>query len=297
MTEKLEELALTVQIRRGQGLPSAEAIVESDRGKKLMDMVRTGCDSIQAITDSRVAQYSAAAESSANRLTLVSTFGSLIILGFLALAAVTIFRGMVRRDNLYREAAASAELLRVSLTSIGDAVIATDAAAHITFINPVAQTLTGWSEAEAMGLPIRQVLPLVNETTRTAVENPLEVALSKGIVVGLANHTVLLAKGGQEIPIDDSGAPIRDDRGAIVGAIVVFRDISTRRQSERQLKESNEQLRQFVAAAAARPALSLEFGERHRPAHDFAVRGSVGRRRKPTAGLHHQRRRSHVTVP
>jgi PAS domain S-box-containing protein len=250
VTAKLQELELAIRVRREQGLPPAEAIVESDRGKTLMDDVRAACHAIQATTESRAAQYSAAAETNASRLSLVSTFGGILLLGFLGLSAVTIFRGMERRDELYREAASSAELLRVSLASIGDAVISTDADARITFINPVAQKLTGWDEAEALGAPIQQVLRIVHEGTRADLENPLIVALAKGTVVGLANHAVLLAKGGEEIPIDDSGAPIRGERGAIVGAIVVFRDISARRQSERQLKESNEQLKQFVAAAA-----------------------------------------------
>jgi PAS domain S-box-containing protein len=248
--EKLSELALTVQLRRERGLPPAEAIVNSDRGKILMDQIRSGCDAIQAMTDSRSAQYAAAAESSTDRLNLLSTLGSAVLLAFLGLSAITIFRGMARRDALYGEASANAELLRVSLASIGDGVIATDAGGRITFINPMAQKLTGWSEADAIGSPIQNVMRIVNETTRAAVENPLEIALQKGSVVGLANHTVLLAKDGEEITIDDSGAPIRNDRGEIVGAIVVFRDISARRRAERQLRESNEQLKQFVAAAA-----------------------------------------------
>lgn len=247
---KLQELERTIQIRREQGLPSAEEIVKGDRGKVLMDQVRAGCDALETQTERRVTQYSAAAEASADRLNLVSTFGSVVLLGFLGLSAITIFRGMARRDALYGEASANAELLRVSLASIGDAVIATDAAALITFVNPVAQQLTGWSDGEAIGMPIQRVMRLVNEVTRAPVDNPLEMALKKGVVVGLENHTVLLAKGGEEIPIDDSGAPIRSDEGIIVGAIVVFRDISSRRRTERQLRESNEQLKHFVAAAA-----------------------------------------------
>ncbi len=248
--EKLKELALTIDIRREQGQAAAEAVVKSDRGKILMDQVRTGCAGIQAITESRAAQYAASAETSTDRLNLLSTFGSLVLLGFLALSAITIFRGMARRDALYGEASAHAELLRVSLASIGDAVIATDAVSRITFINPVAEQLTGWSQAEAIGAPIQKVMRMVNETTRAPVENPLEAALAKGVVVGLSNHTVLISRGGGEIPVDDSGAPIRNDRGVIVGAIVVFRDISARRRTDRQLRESNEQLKQFVAAAA-----------------------------------------------
>jgi PAS domain S-box-containing protein len=248
--EKLARMVRTIDVRRQKGLPAAQAIVDDDRGRQLMDDVRTRCEEIRAITAHRAATFSAAAEQSADRLGFVSTFGSFVLLGFLGLSAVTIFRGMIHRENLYRQAHANAELLRVTLTSIGDAVISTDRDERITFINPIAARLTGWTPDEAVGTPIQNVFEIVNETTRAAVANPVTRALATGTVVGLANHTVLLARGGGEVPIDDSGAPIRDDKGEIVGSILVFRDISERRAAERQLKESNEQLREFVAAAA-----------------------------------------------
>ena len=159
-------------------------------------------------------------------------------------------RGLLQRERLFFQARTNAELLRVTLNSIGDAVLATDANATITFLNPIAENLTGWKESDALGTPAAGVFRIVNETSRAKVENPLEKALSTGGIVGLANHTLLIAKDGREIPIDDSGAPIRDEDGHVIGAVLVFLDISQRRAAENRLKESNEQLKEFVAGAA-----------------------------------------------
>jgi len=134
-------------------------------------------------------------------------------------------------------AADSHEVLRVTLRSIGDAVIATDVAAHITYLNTVAQTLTGWSEREAMGQPLETVFRIVNETTREPVANPAERALREGVVVGLANHTVLIRRDGTECPIEDSAAPIKDERGVVSGCVLIFRDATTQRQAERERQD------------------------------------------------------------
>jgi PAS domain S-box-containing protein len=248
--EKMRELAATVELRRADGLAPAVKIVETDAGKLYMDDLRRQCADMRDAANRRVETFTAIAESSATRLRIVVLAGSLLLLGFLAISATTILRGLAYREELYHRAASNAELLRVTLESIGDAVIATDVDCRITFINPVGQRLTGWTEEEAIGTPIEDVFRIVNETTRDAVANPAEKAIRTGVVVGLANHTVLMTKHGQEISIDDSGAPIRDPDGAVVGAILVFRDISERREAEKRLNESNEQLQQFVTAAA-----------------------------------------------
>ena len=112
-----------------------------------------------------------------------------------------------------------------TLSSIGDAVIATDTAGLVTFMNPVAQELTGWTLAEAAGRPVREVFRIVNEYTRVEVENPVSRVLESGLIVGLANHTLLVRKDGAEVPIDDSGAPIQTEDGTLLGVVLVFRDI------------------------------------------------------------------------
>lgn len=122
--------------------------------------------------------------------------------------------------------------LQVTLSSIGDAVIATDSTGQITFINLVAQKLTGWIESEAVGKQFDSVFQIINEHTRKKVDSPLTKILKEGVTVGLANHTLLITKAGQEVPIDDSGAPIKDDQGDIVGTVLVFRDVSERKQAE-----------------------------------------------------------------
>lgn len=126
----------------------------------------------------------------------------------------------------------SQERWSTTLASIGDAVIATDAWGRITFMNSVAEGLTGWVLREVTGAPISKVFNIVNENTRQKVENPVDRVLKEGIIVGLANHTILIRKDGSEIPIDDSGAPIRNGEGKSVGVILVFRDITERKQAE-----------------------------------------------------------------
>src|SRR5215472_2021195 len=124
--------------------------------------------------------------------------------------------------------------LRITLTSIGDALVATDANGAVTYLNPVAEDLTGWPLSEATGKPLPEVFKIVNEETRKTVENPVSKVLREGRVVGLANHTVLIARGGEEYAIDDSASPIRDGDGNIVGVVMVFRDITEQRRAERE---------------------------------------------------------------
>jgi PAS domain S-box-containing protein len=125
------------------------------------------------------------------------------------------------------------EVFRVTLRSIGDAVLTTDTEGRITYINEVAESLTGWSHTDALGQPLERVFQIINEVTRKPVESPATRALREGIVVGLANHTVLITKDGSECPIDDSAAPIRNEQGHVSGCVLIFRDVSAQRLIER----------------------------------------------------------------
>ena len=130
-----------------------------------------------------------------------------------------------------------------TLASIGDGVIAADAEGGVTFMNAVAQGLTGWTLVEAAGKPVTDVFRIINEQTRMTVESPVAKVLREGTVVGLANHTILLKKDGAEVPIDDSGAPIRDKDGNTTGVVLVFRDITDRKVTGEALKESEAKYR------------------------------------------------------
>jgi PAS domain S-box-containing protein len=129
------------------------------------------------------------------------------------------------------------ELLQVTLHSIGDAVITTDLRGTVTYLNEVAESLTGWSKIQAIGQPLESVFHIVNESTRAQVNNPAERALREGVVVGLANHTVLIRPDGTECPIDDAAAPIKDSRGVVSGCVLIFRDVTQQRQAAREKRE------------------------------------------------------------
>ncbi|GAB1544505.1 hypothetical protein NUACC21_71810 [Scytonema sp. NUACC21] len=148
---------------------------------------------------------------------------------------VYIGRDITERKRLEQELYEEKELAQVTLQSIGDGVITTDAAGKIKYMNPVAEQLTGWNLVDAQGKPLVEVLTAIDETTRETVENPLEKALRSGCSVGLAKNSVLITRNGSEIPIDDSAAPIRDRNGEIIGAVMVFQDVSQTRSMARQL--------------------------------------------------------------
>ncbi|HXH82260.1 MAG TPA: PAS domain S-box protein, partial [Candidatus Tectomicrobia bacterium] len=141
------------------------------------------------------------------------------------------------------------ESLAVTLRSIGDAVIATDVHGRVSFMNPTAEALTGWPAAEARGRPLEEVFVILNEESRRTVESPVARVLREGRVVGLANHTLLVARDGTERPIDDSAAPIRDASDAITGVVLVFHDISDRRAAESRQAETEARFRVLADAA------------------------------------------------
>jgi PAS domain S-box-containing protein len=133
-----------------------------------------------------------------------------------------------------RRASRDREVMEITLRSIGDAVITTDLDGRITSLNDVAELLTGWSRADALGQPLDAVFRIVNEDTRDPVESPAVRVLREGVAVGLANHTLLIARDGRELAIDDSAAPIRDHAGTVSGCVLIFRDFSAQRAVERE---------------------------------------------------------------
>lgn len=146
-------------------------------------------------------------------------------------------QAMLRLRHAEKTIGEQRELLRITLNSIGDAIIATDANEIVTFINPVAQELIGWNEEECVGKPLAALFHIVNEETGQPAESPVAKVIASGRVAGLANHTILISRDGTRRPIDDTAAPIRNEDGQFVGVILVFRDITERRRLERELHQ------------------------------------------------------------
>jgi len=243
---KLDELAATIQLYARGDREAALRTVEAGLGNRTMRRIRDVVDAMRADEARLLAERARDADAAGREFRLAIVAGTagllLLLLGFILL---------VRRDVLGRERAQalareSEDRLRTTLQSIGDAVLATDAGGRVTFLNPVAERLTGFSQAEAAGRPVEEILRIENERTGAVIESPVRRVLRDGVVVGLANHTALIARDGTETPIADSAAPIRDPRGGLEGVVLVFRDIAEMRQAER----STQRLAAIIASAS-----------------------------------------------
>ncbi|SPE36425.1 PAS/PAC sensor hybrid histidine kinase [Candidatus Sulfopaludibacter sp. SbA6] len=162
------------------------------------------------------------------------TFAALAPSGNVVLVSVTFLAMALLITWVTASWRESRQLLSSTLSSIADAVVATDREGRVTFLNAVAETLTGWPRSEARGKPAAEVLRLIHEKTRQSVENPLARTLRDRVMVAMDEHTALISRSGAEVPIEHSASPVRDDAGDLRGAILVFRDISKRRQLEEQ---------------------------------------------------------------
>jgi PAS domain S-box-containing protein len=254
---KLHELLQTIELSRAQGSGGALSVVMSGQGKATMDQIRRIFAEMESVADGRSARQSAEMLDRIHKMALIGTLGPVALLALLMLATATIRQGTRRRLQLiqnleesYDESRQARDWFQTTLTSIGDAVIATDAAAKITFLNEVAESLTGWTQEEATGVPLDQVFVISHEDTGATVESPVTRVLREGRIVGLANHTSLTAKNGRQTPIDDSAAPIRNAAGNLSGVVLVFRNISERKQAESELKQAEQRFRTAVSAVS-----------------------------------------------
>ncbi len=252
---KLDELRETIALRRARGLDAALAVVNTDRGKHLMDSIRGKIGAMTSREDSALAASAARAESLEYYRDIIFAVLAVLILAILGWAYRQIRAEMERRETSLRETQRQKDLFEVTLASIGDAVIVTDTQAQVTFLNQTAEELTGWSRSEALEQPCEKIFKIIREDTRATVESPVEKVFRLGSIVGLANHTLLIRKDGTELPIDDSGSPIRDFDGSLRGVVLIFRDFSVHRAAEAKLRETNAALQaasrakdQFMAA-------------------------------------------------
>jgi PAS domain S-box-containing protein len=241
-TVRMSLLQKAIDLRR-KGLEEVQVLAGAGKGRAQMDAIRQ----VIAEMDRDERDLLQQRQVQSQRAYVLAQTGVLLtaVLGLLVFAA---FCWLLHRSLASRQKA-SALLLRhrqwlhTTLASIGDGVIATDAGGRVTFLNPVAEKLTGWSQADATGRPLPAVFHIVNEQTRQSVSNPAVRAMAEGMVVGLANHTLLIAKSGEERPIDDSAAPLLDEHGHVAGAVLVFRDATAKRLQESELRSSGEQQR------------------------------------------------------
>jgi PAS domain S-box-containing protein len=252
---KLTELERTITVRREQGFDAAAAIVKNGIGNRTMVQLREQIGRLQDQQEAALRAEAADADKATRARTVAFTLAGFANILFIAWAYGRIAREIKGRENALAEtihqraeAQRQKDLLAVTLASIGDCVIVTDKIGRVTFMNSVAEGLTGWTFNEAQLHPISDVFRIVNEFTRKPVENPVNKVLQTGVIVGLANHTVLIRKDGSEVPIDDSGAPIRDADGTLRGVVLIFRDFSEHKEHERKLKEAK------VAAETANKA-------------------------------------------
>jgi PAS domain S-box-containing protein len=246
-TRRLSEMATTVELQKTQGPDAALRNVQANLAAGTRDRVTALFEAMRAnegvLLDSRLADRD-------EHLTRAFV-GALALTGLSALLFAVLIASLnrsLRRQKLAELAAQeNEERLRVTLESIGDAVIATDVGGKVVYLNPVARALTGWVNQDALGLPLEQIFRIVNEYSRDIVESPISKVMREGKIVGLANHTILIARDGSERPIDDSGAPIRDGEGELMGIVLVFRDVSARRMSE----QSRERMLRAEAARSS----------------------------------------------
>ncbi len=245
--QKMVELRTTIEARRTGGFEATIPLIRAGTGKKLMDDLRA---EMRQIKDRELSGLKADALLS-DQATWTRTavfFGSgllniaILIWGYRRIAEALRQRDTALRESSLRgfELQQQKDLLSVTLSSIGDCVIVTDKEGRITFINPVAEKTTGWNANEALGRPASDVFRIINEYSREPVESPVDKVMKHGVIVGLANHTVLIRKDGTEIPIDDSGAPIRDKHGGIRGVVLVFRDFTDHKRAEKELVAAKE---------------------------------------------------------
>ena len=259
---KLAEMQRVIELRRNHDTAAVMALVSGGEGKRLMDSIRGEIRDITTLEEAELVRSDVAFQSNMRRLFIVIVGASLFTLLFAMSFAYLFYQqnqqrlktlvhvetqhlleiqkqttSQLQQANITLQD--SQEQLAVTLRSIGDAVLATDASARVTRLNPVAEQLTGWTHAQAIGSPVAEVFQIINKENRLPATIPVMDALEHGTIQGLANHTVLIARDGSECDIADSCAPIRDTSGQVIGAVLVFRDVTGEYAVQQALRDSS----------------------------------------------------------
>jgi PAS domain S-box-containing protein len=287
-TARLAQLQLVLDLQNSRGMAAAKAQILLGEGRSTDQAVREVIQDMEARESKLLLQREQRAERTSLITRGVIVLGVLLAFGFVGVALYLISGDIAgsraahaamqeAKDSLEQRVgertadlqAANAQLrlsreqFAVTLTSIGDGVITTDAERVVTFLNPEAERLTGWTREQAKGQSLVAIFPIFNEDTREPVDDPAKKVLELGMTVGLANHTVLVSKSGQKIPIADSGAPIRDSEGKILGVVLVFRDCTLEREKETALRERLTLREQLAQVADSVPGAIFSFLQRN----------------------------------
>src|ERR1035437_1910905 len=262
---KLAELAHVIEMRRNNDPAAALTLVESGKGKLLMDLIRVEMNDLTRIEQDALAKSDSDLQKGLRFLFILIITASLIMLLSALSLVYFIYRATQQQlKNLahtqaqhllgiqedtnkqlkqaYATLQISEEKLAVTLGSIGDAVMATDAEGRVTYLNVIAEQLTGWTFPQASGRPAEEVFRIISEETRQSSISPIKETLARGTIQSLANHTILIGRDGSECAIADSCAPIHDREGLVFGAVLVFRDVTERMEIERGLKKAHDDL-------------------------------------------------------
>lgn len=237
---KISELARTISLFQSGQRDAARDLVDSDLGLVYMQNIDAV---IQDMTKEEVSIQAARVEvyHKSIRKTAAAIYAASVIAALgLILLALYILREMALREKHAQQLLEREEWFRVTMTSLGDAVIATDNAGRVTYLNPLAEQLIGTTTLNSVGRPIEEVFPIFNEITHAPAENPIAKVIELGHIVGLANHTVLKTTSGGLVPIEDSAAPIRDREDRLIGVVLVFRDATRERKMQDVLRESEK---------------------------------------------------------
>lgn len=232
VTTQLEYFDRVLRVAREQGPDAARKLVASGEGKEGMDAVRKQLDEMRAEEERLLHLRQQASDENDRRAGGIQLLLGTLILASLLGAYLLVRHHLIQRRQAETALRESEENLTVTLHSIGDAVLATDVDGRVTRLNPIAEKLTGWTQAEAAGRPVADVFIIINEETRARAVIPVEKVLATGEIHGLANHTVIIARDGTEHPIADSASPIRDKKGDILGVVLVFRDVTEEKKAE-----------------------------------------------------------------
>ncbi len=271
LNDKLAHMAQVIELRRNHNLDATVEMVRAGQGKRFMDGIRAEMKVFTKLEGDVLAQREAEFDASMRQL-----FGLIIATILLSVLFASAFVFLFYRESKQRiknlmllktqelldvqesmntrlhqtnlTLQVNEEKLAVTLNSIGDAVMATDADARVSLMNPLAEKLTGWTRSEAIGRPVEEIFNIINQETRQPSAVPVMETLEHGTIQGLTNHTILVARDGSECGIADSCAPIRDRDGQIVGAVLVFRDVTEEYAVQQALRDSSAQIHTILNA-------------------------------------------------